>query len=203
MKIPSSPINVYRESLSFNPDLTKVITRFFQPNKERQKNIIQRILKLSDKEVDKILKLTIANFSHRHENIKRIFKANYDKLNIEIDLSLERRLLIGSYFTKEYSIETAALLNPSIVPHPNQEDIEKDEKRVILSFRAIGEGHMSSIVFREGIIKKNGSLVIEQDDSKLELGNINDDFFYEKKDFVLKLKEIDSYESVKSILNNL
>ena len=203
MKIPSSPINVFRESLSFNPDHTKVITRLFQPNKERQKNIIQRILKLSDKEVDKILKLTIANYSHRHENIKRIFKANYDKLNIEIDLSLERRLLIGSYFTKEYSIETAALFNPSIVPHPNQEDIEKDEKRVILSFRAIGEGHMSSIVFREGIIKKNGSLVIEQGDSKLELGNINDDFFYEKKDFVLKLKEIDSYESVKSILNNL
>jgi predicted GH43/DUF377 family glycosyl hydrolase len=103
----------------------------------------------------------------------------------------------------EYAIETAALLNPSVVPHPDQEDIEEDEKRVILSFRAVGEGHMSSIVFREGIIKKNGSLVIEPDDSKLELGNINDDFLYEGKDFVLKLKEIDSYESVKSILNNL
>jgi predicted GH43/DUF377 family glycosyl hydrolase len=203
MKIPSSPIKVYRESLSFNPDQTKVITRFFQPNKERQKNIIQRILKLSDKEVDQILKLTRANFSDRHENIERIFKANFDKLNIETDLSLERRLLIGSYFTMEYAIETAALLNPSIVPNPYQDDVEEDEKRVILSFRAVGEGHMSSIVFREGIIRKNGSLVIELDNSKLELGNINDDFFYEKKDFVLKLKEIDSYESVKSILNNL
>ncbi|MCH7773500.1 MAG: glycoside hydrolase family 130 protein [Bacteroidetes bacterium] len=203
MKIPSSPIKVYRESLSFDPDQTKVITRFFQPNKERQKNIIQRILKLSDNEVDQILKLTIANFSHRHENIKRIFKINYDKLKIETDLPLERRLLIGSYFTMEYAIETAALINPSIVPHPNQEDIEKDEKRVILSFRAVGEGHMSSIVFREGIIKKNGCLVIEQDNTKLELGKINDDFFYDKKDFVLKLKEINSYESVKSIFNNL
>ena len=203
MKIPSSPIKVYRESLSFNPDSTKVITRFFQPNKERQKNIIQRILKLSNNEVDQILKLTIANFSHRHENIKRIFKVNYDKLKIEIDLSLERRLLVGSYFTMEYAIETAALINPSIVPHPNQEDIEKDEKRVILSFRAVGEGHMSSIVFREGIIKKNGCLVIEQDNTKLELGKINDDFLYDKKDFVLKLKEINSYESVKSIFNNL
>jgi hypothetical protein len=203
MKIPSSPIKVYRDSLSFNPDQTKVITRFFQPKKERQKNIIHRILKLSDNEVDQILKLTIANFSNRHENIERIFKANFDKLNIEMDLSLERRLLIGSYFTMEYAIETAALLNPSIVPHPDQEDIEEDEIRVILSFRAVGEGHMSSIVFREGMIRKNGSLVIEQDNSKLELGNINDDFLYEKKDFVLKLKEIDSYESVKSILNNL
>jgi predicted GH43/DUF377 family glycosyl hydrolase len=203
MKIPSSPIKVYRESLSFNPDHTKVITRFFQPNKKRQENIIQRILKLSDNEVDQILKLTIANFSQRHENIKRIFKTNYDKLNIEIDLSLERRLLIGSYFTKEYSIETAALLNPSIVPHPNQENIAKDEKRVILSFRAVGEGHMSSIVFREGIIKKNGRLVIEQTNTKLELGKINDEFFYEKKNYILKLKEINSYESVKSILNNL
>jgi hypothetical protein len=148
MKIPSSPIKVYRESLSFNPDHTKVITRLFQPNKERQKNIVQRILKLSDKEVDQILKLTIANFSHRHENIKRIFKVNYDKLEIEMDLSLEKRLLIGSYFTMEYAIETAALLNPSIVPHPDQEDIEKDEKRVILSFRAVGEGHFSYFVFR-------------------------------------------------------
>lgn len=203
MKIPSSPIKVHRESLSFKPDQTKVITRFFQPNKERQKNIIQRILKLSNNEVDQILKLTTANFSLRHENIKRIFKVNYEKLKIEIDLSLERRLLIGSYFTMEYAIETAALINPSIVPHPNQEDIEKDEKRVILSFRAVGEGHMSSIVFREGIIKKNGCLVIEQDNTKLELGKINDDFLYDKKDFVLKLKEINSYESVKSIFNNL
>jgi hypothetical protein len=87
MKIPSSPIKVYRDSLSFNPDQTKVITRFFQPKKERQKNIIHRILKLSDNEVDQILKLTIANFSNRHENIERIFKANFDKLNIEMDLS--------------------------------------------------------------------------------------------------------------------
>ncbi|UCH66141.1 MAG: glycoside hydrolase family 130 protein [Ignavibacterium sp.] len=203
MNIPSSPINVYRENLSFDPDQTKVITRFFQPSKERQDNIIQRIMKLSDNEVDQILKITIANFSDRHDNIKRIFKTNFDKLNIEIDLSLERRLLIGSYFTMEYAIETASLLNPSIVPHPDQNEVEEDEKRVIMSFRAVGEGHMSSIVFREGIIKANGSLFIEQDNSKLELGKINDDLLYNKKDFVLKLKEINSYESVKSILNNL
>ncbi len=202
MKIPSK-ITAKRESLSFDPDHTKVITRFFEPDHQRKEHIIERILKLDQKETIRILDQTIANFSNRHDDIKRIFKTNFDRLNIERDLSLESRLLLGAYFTMEYAIETAALLNPSIVPHPDQNELQKNEQRVILSFRAVGEGHMSSIVFREGVINKNGLLVIQSNNTNFELGKINEDFLYDKKDFIIKLEEIKSYKSVKSILDNL
>ncbi len=202
MKIPSK-IKVKRESLSFDPDHSKVITRFFEPDQVRKKNIIEKVLKMDQEETKLILDQTVGNFSDRHDDIKRIFKINFDRLNIDIDLSLESRLLLGAYFTMEYAIETAALLNPSIVPHPDQNGLQKSELRVILSFRAVGEGHMSSIVFREGIINKNGDLIIQSNDTNLELGRINEDFLYDKKDSIFKLEEIKSYQSVKSILSNL
>lgn len=181
MKIPRASVDVNRGKLSFIPDFKKVITRFFQPDRKRQEHIIQRILALSEKQVEKILQQTIANFTNRHDDVKRLFKDNFDKLDIAKDLSLERRLLIGSYFTMEYAIETAALLNPSIVPHPNQDHKNGKDLRVILSFRAVGEGHMSSIVFREGIIHSNGLLDVDSETCKLERGKINEDHLYEKE----------------------
>lgn len=203
MKIPKASVTVHRGKLSFNPDYKKVITRFFQPERKRQEHIIKRILELSEKDVDVILKQTIANFTNRHDDVKRLFKDNFDKLDIDQDLSLERRLLIGSYFTMEYAVETAALLNPSIVLHPIQDHENGKDVRVILSFRAVGEGHMSSIVFREGIIHSNGSLEVDAETCKLERGKINEDYLYEKTDFIIKLKEIGTYNSVRKIMDNL
>lgn len=203
MKIPRASVTIHRGKLSFNPDFKKVITRFFQPNRKRQEHIIKRILALSEKEVDIILEQTIANFTDRHDDIKRLFLDNFDKLDIDQDLSLERRLLIGSYFTMEYAIETAALLNPSIVPHSNQVHKNGKDLRVILSFRAVGEGHMSSIVFREGIIHSNGVLEVDSQTCKLERGKINEDHLYEKRNFTIKLKEIGAYTYVRKIMDNL
>ena len=203
MKIPRASVTVHRGKLSFNPDFKKVITRFFQPDRKRQEHIINRILALPEKEVDVILKQTIANFTNRHEDVKRLFKDNYDKLDIEQDLSLERRLLIGSYFTMEYAIETAALLNPSIVSHPIQDLKNSKDLRVILSFRAVGEGHMSSIVFREGILHSNGILDVDLQTCKLERGKVNEDHLYEKADFIVKLEEIGAFGSVRTIMDNL
>jgi hypothetical protein len=203
MKIQRTSVTVHRGELSFNPDFKKVITRFFQPDRKRQEHIIKRILALSEKEVDVILEQTIANFTNRHDDVKRLFIDNFNKLDIDQDLSLERRLLIGSYFTMEYAVETAALLNPSIVPHPIQDHENGRDLRVILSFRAVGEGHMSSIVFREGIIHSNGVLEVDSQTSKLERGKINEDYFYEKTDFIIKLKEIGAFSSVRTIMDNL
>ncbi|OQX75321.1 MAG: hypothetical protein B6D64_11805 [Bacteroidetes bacterium 4484_276] len=203
MKIPRASVTVHKGKLSFIPDFKKVITRFFQPGREQQEHIVKRILALSDKEVDVILEQTISNFTHRHDDLKRLFLDNYIKLDIEQDLSLERRLLIGSYFTMEYAIETAALLNPSIVPHPIQDLKNSNELRVILSFRAVGEGHMSSIVFREGIVRSNNILEVGSQLSKLERGKINEDFLYQKTNFIIKLKEIGTYGFVRTIMDNL
>ncbi len=76
-------------------------------------------------------------------------------------LSYERKLLIGSYFSHEYSIESAAFFNPSIIEDPDQSHLEEGNKRIISSFRATGEGHISSIVFRSGIIDKNNNIIFK------------------------------------------
>ena len=70
-------------------------------------------------------------------------------------------MLLGAFFTKEYSIQAAALFNPSIVPHPDQQGLNPDEKRFIMSLRATGEGHISSVIFRTGIVDLQGKIILD------------------------------------------
>jgi len=208
MSKKAEPISIKKQLLHFTPDDTRVVTRFFTPgNLKRIENIFDRILLLSPDELTRILTVTLNSFSKRHRNIKRIFKDNFDQIsrtiNLNIDFSLEQKLLIGSYFTMEYSIESAALFNPSIVIHPEQIESGSDRLKVLLSFRAVGEGHISSIVFRRGIIKSNGELIVQKNSELVERVDRIPDPSYHKCDFVLKLKELDFYESVSKILDNL
>ncbi|RUT79794.1 glycoside hydrolase family 130 protein [Ancylomarina longa] len=201
-------IKIQKQLLHFTPDDSRVVTRFFTPgNPKRIENIFERILLLTQKQAGDILQKTLKSFSGRHRNIKRIFKDNFDliikEIKFENDFSLEQKLLIGSYFTMEYSIESAALFNPSIVVHPSQADSDSNRLKVILSFRAVGEGHISSIVFRRGIIKSNGVLAIQKNSALVERVDRIPDPSYHKDDFILKLKELKSYESVAKILDNL
>src|SRR3989442_2680741 len=98
----------------------------------------------------------VAEFSQRHQQIRTHFLESFEQVRellvTDEELSEQRRLLIGSYFLAEYSLESAALFNPSIVPHHDQTDLPPDALRFILSLRATGEGHISSITFRTGII---------------------------------------------------
>ena len=202
------PIAVKKQLLHFTPDDSRVVTRFFTPgNLKRIENIFDRILLLSADEVKKILGLTLKNFSKRHRDIKRIFKDNFDQISksisLDIDFSLEQKLLIGSYFTMEYSIESAALFNPSIVIHPEQFESDSKRLKVILSFRAVGEGHISSIVFRRGILKNNGDLLVQKKSALVERVDRIPNPSYHKNDFILKLKELDSFDALKRIMDNL
>ena len=199
-------IIIQKELIDFHPDDSRVITKFFEPgNNNRTYNIISRVLTLSENELEIILQQTIERFNSRHRNIKRIFKDNFEKINTEGDLSmlsLSQKLLIGAYFTMEYSIESAALFNPSIVPAPFQ-DKNSDQLKVIISFRAVGEGHISSIVFRKGIINKNGDVNIEIKSATVEKAQIIPNHTYKKDTFISKLKELKSYDLVKDIFDNL
>ena len=113
------------------------------------------------------------------------------QLEIEPDsLELSQKILIGSYFTMEYSIEAAAFFNPSIVEHPDQSETGMEEKRVILSFRATGEGHISSIVFRTGVMDKNNNLSLEPVGKMLEEAEHIQRHVYDKKSFYSKLNEM-------------
>ena len=114
------------------------------------------MLSLSEEKCNDLLQAILRDFSDRHLNLEGALMRHYEKVEHLIDapetLSREHKLLIGSYFTKEYSIESVAFFNPSIVPHLNQDSLEEGSLRVILSFRAIGEGHISSLTFRSGTL---------------------------------------------------
>ncbi len=150
-------ISAERTSTILKPDPTRVLLRPFSPGgSERISRIIDRIMEVPEDRVGLLLEEVSAEFSARHQQIRRLFLERFeqvrDLLPADEEVSEQRRLLIGSYFLAEYSLEAAALFNPSIVPHPDQTDLPTGALRFILSLRATGEGHISSITFRTGII---------------------------------------------------
>jgi predicted GH43/DUF377 family glycosyl hydrolase len=155
--VDSASIRVHRTPIILEPDQSRVLLRPFSPGgPERMARIISRIMSLPEDQVDALLLEISAEFSQRHQHIRRLFLERFQQvremLPSDEELSEPRQLLIGSYFLAEYSLESAALFNPSIVPHPDQSDLPPGALRFILSLRATGEGHISSITFRTGII---------------------------------------------------
>ena len=198
-------IAIKRKPNKFFPDPTRVIARFFLPGgEERARLIIQKILNLSDEEIHLTLNQVLRDFSKRHRNITTTFEKHYAKVKhiineLNVDnksLSLETKLLIGSYFTHEYSIESAAFFNPSIVEDPDQTNLEEGQKRIIVSFRATGEGHISSIVFRSGLIDKDKNLTFIKPGRLVDVPETVKRHVYEKKIFCEKLREMKNYEDV-------
>nr|WP_218280318.1 hypothetical protein [Verrucomicrobium spinosum] len=139
------------------PESARVIIRPFVPTSpQRIATIIGRTLALSDQEVDRELQSVFGEFDSRHFDVASLLMEQFFKVQGHIftdrPLSRERRLLIGAQFSGEYALESAALFNPSIVPHPDQKDVPAGGLRFIMSLRATGEGHISSIEFREGLL---------------------------------------------------
>jgi len=199
---------VTRKKFTFSPDPTRIIARFLYVNDERSANIIRAVLAMPDKEVTIALSQLLRGYSRRHRNISKIFEKHFAKLapifdKIEVNeeyLSLPQKALIGSYFTMEYSIESAAFFNPSVVENPDQSETRSDEKRVIFSFRATGEGHISSIVFRSGILDRNNNLIIEPVGKMLAEADVVKRNVYNKKAYQKKLDEMQFQGSVISPL---
>ena len=191
-------VAVNRKKFIFSPDPSRIIPRFLYVNDDRSADIIRKVLAMPEKEVNIAMSQLLRGFSRRHRNISRIFEKHFDKLtpifdNIEVnkeDLSSAQKALIGSYFTMEYSIESAAFFNPSIIEHPDQSEIGANEKRVIFSFRATGEGHISSIVFRSGTLDKNNNLSLEPVGKMLAEADVIKRNIYEKEIFQKKLIEM-------------
>ncbi len=146
-----------RTATILRPDQTRVLLRPFSPGgPERMAGIVARVLALPEDSVGEVLGGVCAEFSERHQNLRRLYLERFEQVRglapTSAEMSERRRLLIGSYFLAEYSLESAALFNPSIVPHPDQTDLPSGALRFILSLRATGEGHISSITFRTGVI---------------------------------------------------
>lgn len=196
-------VNVTRKSSKFNPDPSRVIARFFSLSDERSINTIRTVMAMPDKEVSIALSQVLRSYSRRHRNISQIFDSHFNKLaKLFGDLGIKpgkinqsRKALIGSYFTCEYSIESAAFFNPAIVEDPDQSELGIDEQRLIFSFRATGEGHISSIVFRSAIIDKNNNLIIEPVGKMLAEADRIKRHIYHKKSFIKKLDEMHDFDN--------
>jgi len=139
------------------PDPSRVLLRPFRPGYvQRTRRIVARILALAESQVLPLLNEVLVDFSPRHPKISDAFLERFQQvsklLSLEGELSEARKLLIGSCFVCEFSLEAAALFNPSIVPHPDQSGVPQNGLRFVLSLRATGEGHVSSITFRTGMI---------------------------------------------------
>jgi predicted GH43/DUF377 family glycosyl hydrolase len=127
----------------------------------RARRLVDDILALPREEVDYQYQAMLQEFHGRHWQIETVFDERYEQVSggmtIPADISLVRKRLIGAYFCHEYSYAAAALMNPSAVEHPDQSGLAGGAVRFIMSMRAVGEGHISTVAFREGIIAPDGS----------------------------------------------
>jgi predicted GH43/DUF377 family glycosyl hydrolase len=188
-------IQVRRSGVIIEPDLRRVLLRPFTPgDSQRVVRIIERVMSLTEDQVGVLLDEVSAEFSKRHQHIRKIFLERFeqvrDMLPAGAQLSDQRRLLIGSYFLAEYSLEAAALFNPSIVPHPDQTDLPAGALRFIMSLRATGEGHISSITFRTGIIHTDHRIEVSKPTGFLTEPRQTPNPVYEKGLFGRKLVEL-------------
>ncbi len=200
---------VNRKAIKIIGDTSRVITRLHIPDERyRIPKIIQRIMSLPETAAENLIAQIMADFSGRHEDIGHIFEQHLnvvkDYLPRDTMLSDVQRALIGAYFTKEYSIESAALFNPSIVPHPDQSHLNKGSLRFVMSLRATGEGHISSIVFRSGVLDRHNKFLFDPVSDFVETPDLELDPVYKRNPFQLKLNEMGaSNEITVHILNQL
>jgi predicted GH43/DUF377 family glycosyl hydrolase len=164
-----------RQALHLRPDPARVVVRPFKPateprdlnptDKTRANHIVDRVLALDSAMVASQLADVLENFLGRHRNLLQTFEARAAEMEAAFathaPFTQDQRRLVGAYFMHEYSFEAAALFNPSIVSHPDQSGVPAGGRRFILSLRATGEGHVSSLTFRSGLVQADGSVSVD------------------------------------------
>jgi len=202
-----------RTAHRLNPNPRRVITKLFVPGEEmprsrsRASTVISRILALDEPEVTALADAVIADFRGRHRDLTRTFSEHFAVVAHEISgprrLSAERRMLIGAYFTHEYAPEAAALFNPSMAAHPDQSGLAEGQLRFVMTVRCVGEGHLSSIGFRTGVLGPGSGLVVDEPEPLLTTG-VGRPATYELRLFLSKLADLgDDAETTHLLLGAL
>ena len=188
-------IDVTRSTVVLDPDRTHVLARPFRlAGDQRSVKISARVMALPEDEVHTLLERVRAEFGDRQLKMDEFLRRRFDEVSPYLlngqRLSEERKLLLGGYFTHEYSLEGAALFNPSMVPHPDQSDVSPGSLRFILSLRATAEGHVSSIAFRSGLLDAGCKITVDLPSRySIELRQVPSSKF-EKPLFERKLQEL-------------
>jgi predicted GH43/DUF377 family glycosyl hydrolase len=191
------------------PDPTRVLLRpWVLINNERTARVQARVMALTDAEAHELLEEVMKDFAGRHPKLREQCLQRFEDVKhlmlTDRNISEERKLLIGSYFMYEYSLESSALFNPSIVPHFDQSDVPAGGLRFIMSLRAIGEGHISSIIFRSGMIAPNLAISVDPPSRFVTEPRPTVNWTFDKTLFERKLYELDMQnEFTKRVLANL
>jgi len=196
-----------------SPDATRVITRLFVPGEElpegasRGRAVIDRVLDLDDDVVAASTADITARFADRHRRFRDTLRQNFDiATHGRTDLAGlrdDRRLLIGAYFTMEYAVESAAVCNPSMVAHPDQSDLAPGEVRFVMSVRAVGEGHRSSVEFRTGVVGPDRAFALDPP-SRVLVAGTRQPGTYERGLFLARLADLDAdAETVSRVIGAL
>lgn len=218
-------LSIERKSVKVYPDPRRVIARYFFNGEERALFLIKKILEMNQEQVFSIISPLLQDFSKRHRNITKKLLKHCEKVKPYIEkagadysqMNDYTKYLIGAYFTHEYSIESAAFFNPSIILDPDQSHLEEGQQRLLISFRAVGEGHISSVVFRRAMIDRHNNITIIPAGNYIDEAEKMHPTIYQKKLFLKKgeeadinadfLKDVDShlperfdYESLKKLV---
>ena len=188
-------LTLHPTGLTLRPNNARVLIRPFIPgDPARVVNIIGRAMALSEAELEEQLIAVTEDFGSRHLNLRTMWRSHFERVKTHVfsgrPLSEARQLYIGALFSGEYALESAALFNPSIVAHPDQSNLAEGELRFILSLRATGEGHISSIEFRTGVIHADHAVTMEEPSRFVTAPVQNPNPTYRKRVFLHKLTEM-------------
>ena len=188
-------MDIKRTDIILKPTNSRVVIRPFEPTSDnRIEKIIARVSSLPEDQVERLLDKVMQEFHERHQRTREFFLHRFDQVRNHMltdqPLSKSRRLLIGAYFTQEYALESAALFNPSMVWHPDQSGLPEGARRFILSLRATGEGHISSITFRSGVIDAASRIRMDEPTRFVAAPDLVPNALYEKALFYRKLTEL-------------
>ena len=188
-------MDVKRTGISLSPNNSRVVMRPFEPTTaQRFEKIIARVSALTEPEVETLLEVVMGDFRKRHQLTREFFLKRFEQVKSYLltdqPVSENRKLLIGSYFTQEYALESAALFNPSMVLHPDQSGLAEGSKRFIISLRATGEGHISSITFRSGVIDSANHIRMDEPTQFVTEPVLEPNALYDKTLFYRKLTEL-------------
>lgn len=203
---------VRTKSFRLLPDARRVITKPFLPGEEtfsdgrsRVKVALDRILAIPAAEAECLVAGILRDFASRHRDFEQVLESAFERVAHHLEAgqmpSSDRRLLIGAYFTHEFSIQAAAFFNPSVVPAPDQSGLQRGELRFIMSARSVGEGHLSSIELRTGVLNAAGDVTIDPVTSYASTGRRKTPL-YEKHHFCAQLAEMGANKTAVSRMLN-
>jgi predicted GH43/DUF377 family glycosyl hydrolase len=202
-------MDLKRTNVLIKPNNARVLVRPFEfADTQRAMRIVARVMSLTDDEVDRLVNDLLSEFHGRHQKARQFMLHRFEYarqyLLTDAPVSENRMLLIGGYFTQEYALESAALFNPSMVWHPDQSGLADGSRRFVLSLRATGEGHVSSITFRSGTVDANCNIALDPTPRFVTTPDMEPNVDYEKTLFMRKLVELGFGNGfVEQVMNSL